>query len=217
MVPPRRIIGVVGNTKTMTVGEDDKAQLYEPLAQIRNNRRRLQFVLRSSATPSMQLNAVRRTLRGLEPGAGLEVATMYSSIGLAFLPSQIGAALMGFVGVLALILAAVGLYGVMAYSVARRLPEIGLRMALGATRRNISRLVLGDAIRLVVTGATIGLIGALLVIRPLSMFLVAGLTPNDPMTFTLVLVVLMLTALLAAWGPVYRASRVDPMRVLRED
>ena len=90
-------------------------------------------------------------------------------------------------------------------------------MALGATGGDISRLVVGDAMRLLVTGTTLGLIGALLATRPLSMFLVKGLSSTDPLTFALVFAILLTTALAAAWGPVQRASRVDPIRVLRED
>jgi len=212
-----RIVGVVGNTKTLTVAEDDQPQVYEPFSRIHNDRRTLQFVMRSGLMPAQQLNAVTRAMRAVEPNAGLQVATMYDSIGLAFLPSQIGAALMGSVGLLALLLSAVGLYGVMSYSVVRRLPEIGVRIALGATGGDISRLVVGDAMRLLITGTMLGLIGALLATRPLSMFLVKGLSSTDPLTFALVFAILLTTALAAAWGPVQRASRVDPIRVLRED
>ena len=173
--------------------------------------------MRSALMPALQLNAVTRAMRAVEPNAGLQVATMYDSIGLAFLPSQIGAALMGSVGVLALVLSAVGLYGVMSYSVVRRLPEIGVRMALGATGGDISRLVVGDAMRLLVTGTTLGLIGALLATRPLSMFLVKGLSSTDPLTFALVFTVLLTTTLVAAWGPMHRATTVEPMRVLKEE
>jgi ABC-type antimicrobial peptide transport system permease subunit len=177
----------------------------------------VQFVVRSQLSPALQLKAVAQALRTVEPNAGLQVATMFDSIGLAFLPSQIGAALMGSAGLLALVLSAVGLYGVMSYSVVRRLPEIGVRMALGATGGDISRLVVGDAVRLLVMGTALGLVGALLVTRPLSMFLVKGLSSTDPMTFAVVFMVLLTTALAAAWGPVQRASRVEPTTVLRQD
>src|SRR4029077_1261669 len=120
-----RIVGVVEGTKTMTVGEDDQPQLYEPLAQIRNERRRLQFVLRAATLPAMQLGPVRQGLRRVDPATAAEVSTLYSSIGLAFLPSQVGAALLGAIGLLGLALAGVGLYGMMAFSVARRVQEIG--------------------------------------------------------------------------------------------
>jgi len=158
---------------------------------------------------------VRHVLRQSEPSAATEVATLYSSIGLAFLPSQLGAAVLGSLGVLALVLTAIGLSGTMAYTVARRIPEIGVRMALGATKRDVLRLVLREAIALVGAGAIIGMVVALIVTRPLAMFLVTGLAASDPITFVLVLAVLTLTAAVASWGPVRRAARVEPVTALR--
>jgi predicted permease len=214
---PFRIVGVVEGTKTMTVGEDDMPQLYQPLAQITNDRRRLQFVLRSRTSPASQVAAVRSTLRRLEPSAGTQVEPLYSSIGLAFLPSQVGAMLFGAIGLLTLVLAATGLYGMMAYSVARQTQEIGIRMAIGATRSDISQMVLREAVTLVAAGSVIGVGMALLVMRPLAMFLVASLTPADPLSLGGVVVVLTLTALAASLGPVCRAARVDPATTLRYD
>jgi putative ABC transport system permease protein len=210
-----RIVGVVEGTKNLSVGEDDRPQLYEPLAQVHSNRRRFQFVLRSSTPPALQVDPVRRALRGVEPGAGAEVATLYSSIGLAFLPSRVGAVLLGSIGVLGLALAAVGLYGMMAYSVARRVQEIGVRLALGATRGDIARMVFRESAILVGIGSATGLLVALLVMRPLAMFLVTGLVPNDPLTLGTVVVVLAATGLLASWGPARRAASIDPMIALR--
>ncbi len=212
---PHRIVGVVGNTKNMTVGEDDEPQIYQPLAQTVMDRRRLQFVLRAATPPALQVEPVRHVLRQSEPSAATEVATLYSSIGLAFLPSQLGAAVLGSLGVLALVLTAIGLSGTMAYTVARRIPEIGVRMALGATRRDVLRLVLREAIALVGAGAIIGMVVALIVTRPLAIFLVSGLAASDPITFALVLAVLTLTAAVASWGPVRRAARVEPVTALR--
>ena len=112
-----QIAGVVGDTKNMTIGEENQPQLYQPLSQAYNGRPQIQFVLRSATPPVTQLEAVRRVLRRVEPRAGVEVDAMYSSIGLAFLLRQVGAALMGGTGILGLLLAAIGLYGVTAYSV----------------------------------------------------------------------------------------------------
>lgn len=212
-----RIVGVVEGTKTMTVGEDDQPQLYEPLAQITSDRRRMQFVLRSATPPALQLDAVRRALRHMDPSVAADVSTLYGSIGLAFLPSQVGAALLGSIGVLGLALAAVGLYGMMAFSVARRVQEIGVRLALGATGGDIARMVFAESARLVAIGSVIGLGLAVWAMRPLAMFLVAGLSPADPAALASVVVVLIATGLLATWGPVRRASSVDPIAALRHD
>jgi predicted permease len=210
-----QIVGVVRGTKNMTIGEDARAQLYEPLAQIHNDRPRIQFVIRSVTPPAAQLTAVRQALRQAEPAAGLEVETLFSAIGFAFLPSQVGAVLMGSIGALGLLLAIIGLYGVLAYSVARRTREIGIRVAIGAAPGDVVGMMVGEFARLLVTGIGIGLVVALFVTRPLSMFFVPGLSVSDPATFAAVIAVLGFTGVLAALGPVRRALSVDPLRCLR--
>ncbi len=171
---PYRIVGVVDGTKTITIGEEQQPQFYEPLDQIVNDRLRIQFVLRSAIPPALQLDAVRRTLHRLEPMAGAQVETMYSSIGLAFLPSQVGAVLLGSIGILGPVLAMIGLYGVMVYSVVRRTREIAVRIAIGATRGNILRMILGDSARLTLAGSLVGLFVALFVTKPLAAISSAG-------------------------------------------
>ena len=214
---PYRIVGVAAGTKTLTIGEDPQPQLYEPLAQIDNDRQEIEFIVRSAIPPALQLEPVRRTLHRIDPMAGTQVATMYSSIGLAFLPSQVGALLMGSTGVLGLLLATIGLYGVMAFSVARRTREIGVRVAVGANRGDIVRLVLGDSVRVTAAGTAIGLLVALLVTKPLAMFLVPGLRPGDPLNFAVVAAAMLITGLAATWGPVLRALNIDPNAALREE
>jgi predicted permease len=214
---PSRIVGVVNGTKNMTIGEDDRPQLYEPLLQIRSNRQDIQFVLRSTLPPAAQINAVHAALRDVEPAAGLEVATMFSSIGLAFLPSQVGAALMSGVGGLGLLLVAVGLSGTLAYSVTRRTREIGLRLAVGATPASVSRMILGEAGRLLAIGAAAGLAITWFITGPLGAFFVPGVTPRDPLSFAVVIVVMGMTGLFAAWGPARRAAAVDPIISLRHE
>ncbi|HUI57482.1 MAG TPA: ABC transporter permease [Bryobacteraceae bacterium] len=211
------IVGVVRATKNMTIGEDPRPQLYEPLAQIRNDRARIQFVVRSTGAPAGQIAAVRQALRQAEPSAGLEVETMFAGIGFAFLPSQVGAALMGSIGALALVLSLIGLYGVLAYSITRRSREIGIRVAVGATSKDVTSLVLADFARLWAAGIGIGLAVALLVTRPLAIFLVPGLRPSDPASFAAVIAVLGAAGTLAALGPVQRALRIDPLTCLRCD
>lgn len=211
----RTIVGVVRATKNMTIGENPEPQLFEPLAQIRNHRTRIQFVVSSALPAAGQLAAVRQALRQEEPAAGSEVETMFAAIGFAFVPSQVGAALMGGIGVLALSLALIGLYGVLVYSIARRTREIGIRVAVGATVQDISKLVFADVARLMAAGLGIGLALALLVTRPLSIFLVPGLRPSDPASFVAVIAVLGVAGALAAIGPVRRALHVDPLDCLR--
>ena len=212
---PYGVVGLVAGTKNFSIGEEDQPQLYEDLARIDNDRTRIEFVLRSATPPGTQLQAVHAALRRVEPNAGLEVAPLYSSIGLAFFPSQVGAALLGGIGVLGLILAAIGLYGVMVYSVGRRTREIGVRLALGADRRDIALMVLASAARLILIGSAAGLFCAFFLVKPLTMFLVPGLRASDPMNFVAVAALLAITGLAAAWGPARRAAAVDPMTSLR--
>jgi len=212
---PATVVGIVEGTKTLSIGEEERPQLYEDLSRIDNDRSRLQFVLRSATPPGTQVQAVRAALRGVEPNAGLEVATLYSSIGLAFLPSQVGAVLLGGMGVLGLMLAAIGLYGVMVYSVSRRTREIGLRLALGAGRRDIAWMVLASAAKLIAAGSAAGLLCAFFLVKPLAMFLVPGLRPADPVSFVAVAALLAITGFAAAWGPARRAAATDAMTSLR--
>lgn len=212
---PYAVVGIVDGTKNLSIGEEDEPQLYEDLARIDNDRTRVQFVVGSATPPATQLQAVHAALRRIEPNAGLEVATLYSSIGLAFLPSQMGAALLGGIGLLGLMLATIGLYGVMVYSVSRRTREIGVRLALGADRRDIALMVLAGAAKLILIGSAAGLLCAFFLVKPLAMFLVPGLHPGDPVSFLAVAALMAITGLAAAWGPARRAASVDPMTSLR--
>jgi predicted permease len=214
---PFRIVGVVRGTKNMTIGEDARPQLYEPLAQTTDVRPRIQFVTRSATPPAAQLTAVRQALRRAEPAAGVEVETMFSAVGFAFLPSRVGAGLMGSIGALGLLLAVIGLYGVLSYSVARRTRDFGIRIAIGASPWDVSGMVLRDFAGVLVTGIAIGLGISLFVTRPLAMFFVPGLSPNDPATLAAVVGVLGLTGVLAALGPVRRALGIDPLQCLRHE
>jgi len=115
------------------------------------------------------------------------------------------------------VLAAIGLYGSMVYAVTRRTREIGVRVAVGATPRDVSRMILKDAAKLIFTGSAIGLAVAFFAVKPLAMFLVPGLRPADPLSFLAVLTVLAVTGLLASWGPVRRALAIDPASCLRSE
>lgn len=215
--PVYRIVGVAADTKNMTIGEDPSAQFYEYLPTVDEARDHLDFVVKSAMPPVSQLKGVDDRLRRVEPNAGINTQTLFSSIGFAFLPSQIGAVVLGSMGLLGLLLAMIGLYGTMVYSVARRTQEIGVRMAIGAPRGSIQQLILADAWRMVAIGSGIGIVIALIAMRPLAAFLIEGLPPHDPVTFIAVIAVLAATAGLASWGPARRATAIDPMSCLRHD
>ena len=142
---------------------------------------------------------------------------MESALAFAFLPSRVGAMLLGASGGLGLLLALVGLYAAVAFAVSRRTAEIGIRRALGATGSDVIRLVLGDWSWLVLTGIGIGLSGAWFITRPLAQFLVDGLTATDPMSFVVTPVLLAALSAVATVVPAMAALRIDPARVLRNE
>jgi predicted permease len=212
-----RIVGVVEGTKNRTLGEDPLPQLYESLALKGVERARVQLIAQVAGLPAVAVPAIRAALRDVEPAAGVTVEPIAGSLAFAMLPTQVGAVMLGSLGLLGLGLAAVGLYGVIAYSVARRTREIGIRMAVGARRSSIVRLVLGEAVWLVGVGALVGLAAAVLLTRPLAALLVPGVSPTDPVSYIAVLVVLTLTAVLASAAPIVRALNVTPTRALRAE
>jgi predicted permease len=212
-----RIVGVVDVTKTISIGENDRPQLYEFHPQTNSARRNFTFVVRTTGAPGQAVPPVHAALRRLDTAAGLEVSPLESSIGLAFLPSRVGGLLMSSAGLLALALVAIGLFGTMAYSVSRRTREFGLRLAIGATRTDLLRLVVGDAARLLAIGLAIGAVLTLFVTRPLAMFLVTGLGTTDPISFSIALGTLATVGLAAAWIPARRAAATDPMTSLRAE
>lgn len=150
------------------------------------------------------------------PSTPLEIQALESQVAAAMIQERVMATLASGFGVLALVLACVGLYGLLAYSVARRTKEMGIRMALGAQRRRVVGMVIKGAIRLVFIGIAVGLPAAWFASRWVESMLF-GLTPTDPTTIAGAALVLTAAALLAAYFPARRASRVDPMAALRHD
>jgi ABC-type antimicrobial peptide transport system permease subunit len=140
---------------------------------------------------------------------------MKEALGLALLPSRTGAAILGSLGLLGLLLAAIGLYGTLAFLIASRTREIGVRVALGATRSDVLWFVFSQSLPLASSGTVIGLVGAVLAMRPLAFFLVPGVTPGDPLIYFVVIAVFGVVTGAATLAPAMRALRVEPMAALR--
>ena len=211
----RTVVGVARNSKYSTIGEDNKPAVYESYFQVGGGRAGLQFLLRASGPPESLLKPVNAELLDIDPASSVEMKLMSRATGFAMLPSQAGAFMLGSIGALGLTLASVGLYGVLAYSISRRTREIGLRVALGAQRRQVLWLALQEGAWILAVGLSIGVFLAVFVTRPLAMFLVPGLKPTDPLTYIAVATVLIVVGCAASLAPAVRAVRIDPMVALR--
>jgi putative ABC transport system permease protein len=208
------IVGVAKNSKYFTLGEENAIALYTPFAQGPGTEN-LNFLIRAAEFPPTLVKDINKTLGSLDQSAAVDTKPMRDALVLALLPSRAGAAIFGSMGVLGLLLASIGLYGVLAYTISRRIREIGLRMALGAEPRTVLWMVFRDSFLLVAAGVGIGLGIAMVATRPLALFLVPGLSPTDPLTFLTVIALLATVAIAATLGPAVRALRVDPMVALR--
>jgi predicted permease len=209
------IIGVCGDGKYNSLGEEPKAALFRP--QWRDYSTAVSMVARTKGDPKTVLAAMQREMRNLDPTLPLYgLKTLKDHMKIPLFPAKIAAGALGSFGVLALVLAAVGIYGVMSYVVAGRTREIGLRMALGARTGNVRSLILRQGMSLALIGAAIGLAIAFAATRFLKSVLY-GVDAMDPTTFIGVTLLLATVALLACWIPALRASRVDPMVALRAE
>ena len=208
------VVGVAKNSKYFLLSEDEKSAIYWPTAQQEGLLTDLNFLIRARSRPDDLAKPVNVLLSKLDSSAAVEFKPMRDALGFALLPSRVAALLLGSMGFLGLALAAVGLYGVLVYAIARRTREIGLRVAFGATPSGILRLVFRESALLAGTGTTVGLCTALLVMRPLQSFLVPGLSAADPLSYALVLAVLGVVVFVASLAPAIRALRVDPLRAI---
>jgi predicted permease len=213
--PFLEVVGVARDGKYTTPAEDPQPYFYLPLAQNFAAERTLQ--IRSSLPPESLIPEVQRQILAFDLNAPIEqIQTMKESLGsaLGFFIFRLGATLAAAMGLLGLLLAVVGVYGVVSYAATQRTQELGIRMALGASPRQILSLLLKQGVRLVAAGLLFGLAGAWALTRTMSYMLV-GVSPSDPATYFAVSALLSSIALLACWVPARRAMRVDPMVALR--
>jgi putative ABC transport system permease protein len=212
------IVAVSGNIKHSRLDATSDAEIYIPYAQLPADvltflGRDLTFVVRS-ANPASTASDVRATIRALDPQIVVKVATMQSLINETIVQPRFRTWLIGVFSIFALTLACLGIYGVIAYLVTQRYKEIGIRIALGATRANILQLILARTFKLTALGILAGLIAAFFLSRFLSSILF-GITAHDAITFVAVPAVLIVIALLAGYLPARSATRVDPITSLR--
>jgi putative ABC transport system permease protein len=210
---PRTIIGVVKDVKTASLADDPKNQSYIPLVQ--SPSRTITILLRTAAEPLALVNSLRESVKAVDGDQPIsDILPLAQRINDQEAPYKIFAQFTVFFGILALFLAAMGIYGVMAYLVENRSHEIGIRIACGARPRTILWLVLSGNLKLIFTGISIGLVFAWLVARLLQSLLFR-VTANDPATYAGAVTVICMAVLVASLVPLRRATRVDPIIVLR--
>lgn len=211
--PLFEVIGVARTGKYNSLGEEPLPFFYQALSQSYKSDAILHVRTRGDETAAIE--ALRADARALSPGlVFFETTTMRERLGVALFPARVAGTLLGIFGFVALLLSAVGLYGVMSYSSSQRTREIGVRMVLGASRGDVARLVVFQGTRLAVIGTLLGLAAAFALTRLLSGFL-HGVTATDPAIFLLAPILLLSVALLASYIPARRAARTDPMAALR--
>ena len=207
------IVGVVGRIKQDTLDSDPRIAFYLPHSQYTTPA--MNVVLRSGAAPTALTSAIKKEIRELDPDLPIyNVRTMDDRVQESLARRRFSMMMLGLFAALALVLATIGIYGVMAYMVSQGTREIGIRLALGATQTNILRLVVRQGMTLALTGVGIGLAGAFMLTR-LMRSLLFGVQSTDPFTFVAIAALLTLVALLASYIPARRAARIDPMVSLR--
>ena len=208
-----QVVGVVRNSVVDTIGEEPVPLAYLPITQAYSPAVTIQ--VRTSGRPEPVISGVRAQIQQLDNNLAITgVQTIGEVMDQGLWAPRMGAALLGLFGGLALILAALGVYGVLSYSVNQQTREIGIRMAMGADRRNVLGLVIGQGLKLAAVGLVAGIAIALLLARQLSSLLF-GVNAYDPLTFLSVATILMVVAFFACYIPALRATRVDPLTALR--
>ena len=212
------VVGIVADSKYSSINERPLAQLFIPMA--RSETSTLRLFVRTSGDPSLLVAEVRNAIRALDPALPVyDARTLNEHMQIAVFAQRLAANLLGAMGVLALLLASIGLYGVMAYAVSQRTQEMGIRLALGASPWSLLSMIVRQGMKLTIVGLAIGFaiafgafgsIGAVRTLLP-------GISPLDPITFISVPLLLAAIALLASWIPARKAGKVDPLVALRVD
>jgi predicted permease len=210
------IVGVVGHTKHEGLAADPRVQLYIPYEQF-GGVSRMDIAVRTTGDPTRYVSAIRAAVNSVDKDEPIaNVRTLDDLVSSSMGQRRLSMTLLGVFAGIALLLASVGIYGVMAYSVVQRTREMGLRMALGARQRDVLALVLRQGMTLVLSGVVIGVVCALAITRVMASQLYS-VRPTDPVTFVSVAVILASIALVATLVPAWRATKEDPTVALREE
>jgi predicted permease len=211
------VVGVVADIRQRGLDQDVQPMIYAPFQQDRSGFVRFVSFVARTATPASVAEGIRAEIRRVAPDLPIEsTVTMDEALAASVAQPRFRTLLVVLFATAATLIATCGIYGLMAYAVAQRRREIGVRMALGADRGDVLRLVLTRALRIVVAGLVVGLAGAAALTRVLQTFLF-GVTPTDPIAFTTVTLLLLAVGLMAAWLPARRATRIDPSTALRAE
>src|SRR6185503_6193138 len=209
------IVGIVPNVKNRKLDEAAWPYVYRPYSQW--VRRETMLVVRSEMDPMIIAGNIRQEVAKLDPELPLSrVSTIRQAMDRSLVTTRLTNWLLTGFAATALLLALTGIYGVMSLNVANRRGEFGIRLALGAQRTSVLRLILGQGLRLAIVAVAVGLLGAFALTRLLK-GLLFGISASDPLTFAVIALVLIGVALLACWIPARRATKVDPLEALRRD
>jgi len=209
-----QVVGMTDNGKYSSLTEDPHAAMFLPIVQSPSGAAYL--VVRSSRNPQLLGPAIRSTLHRLDAALPVDLETRYDEMVTVLFPAQMATITLGVMGGIGALLAITGIFGMAAYSVSKRLRELGIRVALGAQRKEVLKAALGRAFRLLALGSAVGLLLGILASRVLA-FIVFEATPRDPLVLAGVVLSMAMLGLIATWIPARRALSIDPMVLLREE
>jgi MacB-like periplasmic core domain len=209
-----QVVGITEDGKHNSLTEDPQPAMFLPILQSPSTS--TQLVVRSKSNPQELESAIKRTMHKLDSGLPVYIDTRYRQLDAVLIAPRMATISLGVLGVMGAMLSITGIFGMAAYSVSKRLRELGIRVALGAQRKEVLQAALGRALKLLAIGSTAGLLLGILASRVLA-FIVYQATPRDPLVLIGVVLAMLVLGLVATWIPAQRALSVDPMILLREE
>jgi len=209
-----QVVGISEDGKYMNLTEDQQPAMFLPILQSPSSE--TWILVRSDSDPSQLAAAIKGRLRDLDPGLPCFIQTWNKALDVSLFPSRVATVSLGVLGVMGAMLSITGIFGMAAYSVSKRLRELGIRMALGARRKEVLQAALGRAFKLLAFGSAAGLLLGIFASRVLAV-IVFQATPRDPLVLAGVVLAMLLLGLLATWIPAQRALSVDPLILMREE